>query len=339
MSSIQEVDNSKMREKSGLYSVPMQVAEPLLLRGDCVELLEKIPSDSIDAIITDPPYLYLNSKEKNSAFDKPFDERKVFLEYKRILKPTGFLLFFGRGQAFYRWNTMIAEMGFIFKEEIVWNKTQVSSPFLALARKHETIAVYGKSKKACVRVNYFPYKEHLNNMSVEEAIADIYKNLKLLKRAVKRENVFQEIIDYLDTGVIKHNQLRKQNNNVTIHNKTRYSYGREVGLLKAIEEGRKEGDVINIIPDIIEMASNSVPYHPTQKPARLMERLIAIVSDEGDVVLDSFMGSGTTGVACLNTGRRFIGMELAEEYFEVAKERVEKAVVDAKNKQAEERYE
>lgn len=65
--------------------------------------------------------------------------------------------------------------------------------------------------------------------------------------------------------------------------------------------------------------------HPTQKPVALMEYLIRTYTNEGDVVLDNCMGSGTTGVACANTGRRFIGMEKDEGYFTVAQERVERA--------------
>lgn len=62
--------------------------------------------------------------------------------------------------------------------------------------------------------------------------------------------------------------------------------------------------------------------HPTEKPLKLMERLIKASSNEGDTVLDCVMGSGTTGVACINTGRRFIGMELDEDYFQIAKARI-----------------
>lgn len=65
--------------------------------------------------------------------------------------------------------------------------------------------------------------------------------------------------------------------------------------------------------------------HPTQKPVALMEYLIRTYSNEGDIVLDNCMGSGTTGVACANTGRRFIGMEMDEGYFTIAKDRVEVA--------------
>lgn len=63
--------------------------------------------------------------------------------------------------------------------------------------------------------------------------------------------------------------------------------------------------------------------HPTQKPLVFMEDLVKKHSNEGDLVLDMFMGSGTTGVACKNTNRKFIGIELDKEYFEIAKGRIE----------------
>ena len=63
--------------------------------------------------------------------------------------------------------------------------------------------------------------------------------------------------------------------------------------------------------------------HPTQKPSELVEILINEYSKESDTILDCFMGSGTTGVSCLRTGRNFIGIELDEGYFQIAKERIE----------------
>ena len=64
-------------------------------------------------------------------------------------------------------------------------------------------------------------------------------------------------------------------------------------------------------------------YHSTQKPVKLMEYLIKRYTNEGDLVLDFTMGSGSTGVACMNTNRRFIGIELDEKYFNIAKNRIE----------------
>lgn len=68
--------------------------------------------------------------------------------------------------------------------------------------------------------------------------------------------------------------------------------------------------------------------HPTQKPTALCEYLIKTYTNEHDLVLDNCMGSGTTGVACVNTNRKFIGIELDENYFNIAKERINKTYED-----------
>ena len=72
-------------------------------------------------------------------------------------------------------------------------------------------------------------------------------------------------------------------------------------------------------------ANREVKIHPTQKPVALMEYLIKTYTNEGEIVLDFTMGSVTTGVACKNLGRDFLGIELDEEYFKIAKERIDKA--------------
>ena len=79
------------------------------------------------------------------------------------------------------------------------------------------------------------------------------------------------------------------------------------------------------IIDISNRGEGDRGFHPTQKPVALMEYLIKTYSDEGDVVMDNCMGSGTTGVACVNTNRKFIGIEQEEKYFEISKMRIEEA--------------
>ncbi|AIR11716.1 DNA modification methylase (plasmid) [Ligilactobacillus salivarius] len=78
--------------------------------------------------------------------------------------------------------------------------------------------------------------------------------------------------------------------------------------------------------DIIEFKHDGKKLHPTQKPVALLEYLIKTYTNEGDTVLDNCMGSGSTGVACANTNRNFIGIELSSEYYNIAKDRIEKAV-------------
>ena len=77
--------------------------------------------------------------------------------------------------------------------------------------------------------------------------------------------------------------------------------------------------------DVLEIASEGKTVHPTQKPVALMEYLIKTYTNEGEVVLDFTMGSGTTGVAAMQTGRRFIGIERDEGYFDIAEKRIMEA--------------
>jgi len=87
-----------------------------------------------------------------------------------------------------------------------------------------------------------------------------------------------------------------------------------------------EREYTQLYPKSIIVESNASQrgkQHPTQKPVALMEYLIKTYTNEGETVLDNCMGSGTTGVACINTNRKFIGMEKDKTYFEIAKQRIE----------------
>ncbi len=90
------------------------------------------------------------------------------------------------------------------------------------------------------------------------------------------------------------------------------------------------GEYIGRFPKTVQRFSNesmnSNNYHPSQKPVALMEYLIRTYTEEGEIVLDNTMGSGTAGVACMNTGRKFIGIERDPGYFNIASERIEAAV-------------
>lgn len=93
--------------------------------------------------------------------------------------------------------------------------------------------------------------------------------------------------------------------------------------------GKKNGQECQALTNVWYDISPIVPWskerngHPTQKPVQLMKRCVTIWTNEGDTVLDFTMGSGTTGVACQNLGRNFIGIEREKEWFEIAKERIE----------------
>ena len=84
----------------------------------------------------------------------------------------------------------------------------------------------------------------------------------------------------------------------------------------------------NYPTQLLEFAYDKDKLHPTQKPVALLEYLIKTYTKEGEIVLDNCMGSGSTGVACINTNRRFIGIELGEDYFDIAKKRIEETYAD-----------
>ena len=95
-----------------------------------------------------------------------------------------------------------------------------------------------------------------------------------------------------------------------------------------VECTKTKNDEYYPISILSESNSARKQIHPTQKPVALLEYLIRTYTNEGETVLDFTMGSGSTGVACVNTNRRFIGIELNDGYFNIAKKRIEEAVND-----------
>ena len=135
----------------------------------------------------------------------------------------------------------------------------------------------------------------------------------------------------------------KEHENILIFYKNLPRYNAQ-GLIKkvipTIRRGRDNGsnygesskDAIqeyeNYPKSVLEFASVGKTIHPTQKPVELLEYLIKTYTIEGELVLDNCMGSGSTGVACVNTGREFIGIELDENYYNIAKNRISQALND-----------
>jgi len=99
--------------------------------------------------------------------------------------------------------------------------------------------------------------------------------------------------------------------------------GEIYGSIKSKHRNNPEG---SRYPKTVLKFKQEKGFHPTQKPVALMEYLIKTYSNEGETVLDNCMGSGTTGVACVNTNRNFIGIEMDENYYKIAEDRIKNAV-------------
>ena len=139
------------------------------------------------------------------------------------------------------------------------------------------------------------------------------------------KNVEDICIFYKKQTVYNPQMRERAKSRISKNNSTQQVYGKS----KDVFEGEKL-DKRYPVSLLTFSKSNKKDFtkHPTQKPVALLEYLIKTYTNEGDTVLDNVMGSGSTGVACLNTNRNFIGIELDEEYFEIAKKRIEEVKID-----------
>ena len=322
---------------------------------DCQEGIKRIPDASIDCILTDPPYLYL----KGQKLERKFDEQTLFADFKRVLKPTGFVVMFGRGTSFYRWNTILSDLGFKFKEQIIWDKSNITSPLLTLLRVHETISISSLGKGKINRVKV-PYIEAKNGN-----LASVLQDIKRLKVILHNPKSLKAVEDFLINNVASYNLDRVSGYNVSAQPGFK-NEDRCAAVVRAMSDGCTERTIIrtdlhkdekankhglhgdmkigdrscNVISSmscgmneksIIKIVRDHYSaIHPTQKPVRLLERLLALTTQPGDVVLDPFIGSCSTAIACVNTNRKYIGFEIDKEYYDAGMNRLNKVISEPK---------
>ena len=286
-----------------------------LYNADNLEVMATLPDESIDVICIDPPYLYL----KNQKLERPFDEPKFFAECKRLLTKKGFIVLFGRGTSFYRWNTILDGLGLVFKEEIIWNKKRSTTPTLAVGRRHETISIY--SEKGSLNRCKMPYIEK-KKYNIDSLVSDI----KVIKSAIKNSDKLDKILRYLegDTSLLHLKKFRKHKWETGIKGNTLLENDRMLVLMKSIVEGANEE---SIMIEGLDAYRSSI--HPTQKPVRLLERLLSLVIPKDKprnevVVADFFAGSMSCMEAVHNMGMRGIATEIDQEYFQAGKQRIDK---------------
>lgn len=241
-----------------------------LHNADCFEVMAAMPDNSVDAIITDPPYGITEL-----FFDKqPIDFELWMKECQRILKPSGVLV------SFADFNLLAKLRGLSpFKStyELIWQKTMAVGFLNAGLRPlmgHEFIGVF-----------------------VDGLKASTYNPQKTKGKAYKR------------TPIHNQQQLKKR------HSTQIYAKCFVVG---------KHNTTGDRHPTTIIKAANGnyKTPHPTAKPIDLCEWLIKTYSNEGDIILDPFMGGGSTGIAAKNLNRRFIGIEKHKPYFDIAEARI-----------------
>ncbi|GGB84975.1 DNA-methyltransferase [Deinococcus soli (ex Cha et al. 2016)] len=254
----------------------------MLHLGNCIDLMRTLPDQSIDALISDPPYGTTALK---------FDQAKIdweawWREVERITKPTTPIVLFAQ-QPFT--TDLIVSNRKMFRYLLVWQKTMPTGFLDANARPlraHEDILVFahrgtvGSNKN---RPTYNPQKVagEMRKKTRQAVRADHYSDTPRIPEGTYNDRHPTSVIQFSN------------------HNGVVY------------------GDTTDYIA------------HPTAKPVDLMRWLVATYSNPGDVVLDPFTGSGTTGVACVQLGREFIGMELDATYHALASQRIAETQPDA----------
>jgi len=243
----------------------------IIIRGDAIEELKKIPDNSVDLIFADPPYnmqlkkeLYRPNNTKvdgvNDAWDKfgSFDEYDNFciswlVECKRILKNTGSIWVIGSYHNIFRVGNIMQNLGFWILNDVTWAKTNPMPNFLGtrFTNATETLLWCSKGEKSRYTFNH--------------------KIMKKYNGGKQMTSVWQ------------------------------------IGL--CIGSERLKGE-------------NGKKAHSTQKPEELLKRVILSTTKQGEVVLDPFFGTGTTGAVAKKLKRNFIGIENKNEYIRIAKKRI-----------------
>jgi site-specific DNA-methyltransferase (adenine-specific) len=297
-----------------------------LFNGDCLEKLGEIQSAYVDAIITDPPY-GLSFMDKKWDYDVP--SVAIWKECLRVIKPGGHLLSFSSARTYHRMACNVEDAGFEIRDQIMWvygsgfpkGKTQ-------LKPSHEPIVMARKGgKKQELRIDDCRVPGKLEGDPNRFKKCDGGRFVDLKKESVVRSegrwpanlihdgseeviNLFPEV----KTGDLKpYKRTTKSNiyernfneNSTYISKGSNGSAARFFYCAKASNSDRGKGN-----------------NHPTVKPIDLMRYLIRLVCPVGSVVLDPFMGSGTTGKAALEEGMEFIGIEQSAEYMDISKKRL-----------------
>jgi site-specific DNA-methyltransferase (adenine-specific) len=360
-----------------------------LLHGNCLDRLKELEENSIDAIVTDPPY-GLSFMGKKWDYEVPSQE--IWSECLRVLKPGGYLLAFAGTRTQHRMAVRIEDAGFEIRDMIAWVYGSGFPKSLNIGKainkidgvEFDEIPASGVGFMNAegeggynVTKNQLIQKGESSERAKEwegwgTALKPALEPITVARKPLSEKTVAENVLKW-GTGGINIDASRVEGEPTPINRLKNWSgFGQEqkpdyeatintTGRFPAnfIHDGSDE--VIELLNDSARFfyvaktsksernrgceglplgeapaSARSKPAegrenalgnprannHPTVKPIALMEYLVKLVSKEGAVVLDPFMGSGSTGIACKNLNRNFIGMELDPEYIKIAEARI-----------------
>lgn len=297
----------------------------IILNNDCMIELDKLEDNSIDCVITDPPYFIdkldnkwsstdVNNDVKNSHIKHlpkgmKFDKSQVknlydyYLELSKLLfkkmKPGGYFLSFSSPRLYHAIAMSCEIAGFEIRDMINWTYTQSMPKGMSVTHIIEKMKITEEEKQKLIE-EYKDYKT--------PQIRSCFEPICVAMKPIGKLTFIQNEIDF-KTGLLDFSQK------VGIDN------DRVPANIITTEEFNDSYDKNFLVskPSKGEKGENNT--HITVKPITLIEHLIKLFSKKDALVVDPFLGSGTTALACKNTGRKCIGIELNKEYYEICLER------------------
>ena len=286
--------------------------------GDSLAVLKTISDNSIDLVISDPPYFKVINESWDYAWRTEDDYLKWselwITEVSRVLRVGGSMYVFGYFRMLGRLLPIFNAHGLELRQQIVIDKGMRAVAGRA-TRQYKMFPNVTESALLLYKDNKSFAKQFLKQRQKDLGLSsvDINKALGVKTNGGGMWSIY--------TG-----------DNVCKQFPTEDSWNRLQQILKFDIPYDRVSQTFNPIPGITDVWDDIDFYadvhriHPTQKPTKLVERMVLASSNSGDVVLDPFMGSGTTGVICKQINREFIGIELDPQYFELAKQRIESSV-------------
>jgi len=295
--------------------------------GDCLDVLTDLEDGSVDLLLTDPPYGTVKGasldgwESQTTDWDTAVPPRRLFEMANRLLRQGGRLVLFA--QEPYTSKLITSAIGNLpFNYRMVWKKDHFANSLLA---KNAPVSVQED-------VLVFTKEYDLEGIHpLRSYFADVMEYIGLSKSEIM-VRVGQRADHCFRHSSSQFELCTRETYNELIQEFSIDSMGgfRTYNDLQAVDEQHKEEfeptfnlqDGQKYKTDVLEYAKDYDGHHPTQKPVALMKDLVETFSNEGDLVVDPFAGSGSTLVAANRLGREYIGVEQKPEYAEIARVRV-----------------
>jgi len=311
-----------------------------LLQGDTLIENEQIEDGSVDLILTDLPYGNMNTdggrKLGINGWDFAIEPEKVYAIANRILRKNGKMILFSQEPYTSQMITK-AIPNIPFSYRATWEKdnfavalgvkvnmvsfTEDVLVFSKMHQKHDFEGMHPLRPYFKIIMDYIGLNLKQINTKLGHRRAEHTFYINSTQYGLCTEKTYLELIDVF--GIDKVIEFKEFAELKTIDTEYRTELLRKMNEQYPSTFNLWEGNKYK--SNILKYKKDYDGHHPTQKPVLLLEDLIKTFSNENDLVVDLTMGSGSTGVACENTGRNFIGIEKDDKYFEIATNRIKSA--------------